>query len=487
MGTASLNAASVCGSLSAKRPPHFPERIQSDLKVPSLAVDTTDWKQKYRDSLLEMESEEKQWKQVEQALRRLIGRLCAAAMGVDPQLDDELVALAAANRKNADAAELERLAESLTMAVVAVDAVSPVPTIVLPPVTPPAPRRWESTCTAAATVLRRLQTLGHEDTAVQELTARLTKAATDGELAAILVKTAELVERHGERLASERLQAAAVLAEVTARLDEVAGYLTEAADAALSRFADTDAVNDQVMSQVRDLTAEVNGATELGLLQTLVTKRLAGVTQQVRELRAREVARLKEQTGRTEHMQTRIQELERETQELHTKLDNEKFGARHDALTLVGNRKAFDERLAQIMTARTPADPPAVMLLWDLDNFKAINDTYGHRAGDRVLKSVATCLVSALRPEDFVARIGGEEFIVLLCGVALERAAAIAEELRRAVELLRFHFRGAPVRVTMSCGLTELKVDDTGTAAFDRADAALYQAKRGGKNAAVTA
>src|ERR1700722_14124280 len=76
-----------------------------------------------------MEAEEVRWRQVEQVLRRLVGRLCAAGMGVNPQLDDELMALAAANRRNADADELARLAESLTTTVVAVDAVSPVPTI----------------------------------------------------------------------------------------------------------------------------------------------------------------------------------------------------------------------------------------------------------------------------------------------------------------------------------------------------------------------
>src|ERR1700676_4321915 len=100
-----------------------------------------------------MENEEKRWRQIEQALRRLIGRLCAAGMGIDLQLDDELAALAAANRRNADAAELERLAESLTTAVRAVDAVSPVPTIVIAPAAVPAAPavvfRWDPTCTAA--------------------------------------------------------------------------------------------------------------------------------------------------------------------------------------------------------------------------------------------------------------------------------------------------------------------------------------------------
>src|ERR1700753_1545600 len=94
--------------------------------------DTADWKQNYRDSLAEMEAEEVRWRHIEQVLRRRVGRLCAAGMGVNPQLDDELVALAAANRRNADADELARLAESLTIRVVAVDAEAPVPTIPFP-------------------------------------------------------------------------------------------------------------------------------------------------------------------------------------------------------------------------------------------------------------------------------------------------------------------------------------------------------------------
>src|SRR5580698_4765930 len=94
--------------------------------------ESADWKQKYRDSLVEMEAEEVRWRSVEQVLRRLVGRLCAAGMGVNPQLDDELIALAAANRRNADAHELAKLAESLTTTVVAVDAESPVPTITFP-------------------------------------------------------------------------------------------------------------------------------------------------------------------------------------------------------------------------------------------------------------------------------------------------------------------------------------------------------------------
>jgi diguanylate cyclase len=455
--------------------------------------ETTDWKQKYRDSLLEMEAEEKRWREVERILRRLIGRLCAAGMGVNPQLDDELTALAAANRRPADASELERLAESLTTAVVAVDATSPVPQLAVPPPPPPPPssaaisNRWSSTCAAVAALLERLKTDAADHSAIQNLIAQLAIAATDAALAAIVARTADLIHERGESLARERLQAAAVLSEVTARLEEMAGYLSESSSASRSHFDDTRSLNEAVMSHVRELTDEVSGATELALLQSAVSARLATVAQQVSNFRAREQTRLMEYNGRAERMRARIADLERETQELHSKLDLEKHGARLDPLTGVANRKFFEERFGHEIERRARGGTPSGLLLWDIDNFKVINDSYGHRAGDRVLQSVAGCFTAALRATDFVARIGGEEFAVLLIGLQLAEAMNVANQVRKAVESLRFHFRGTPVRVTASCGITELHAQDASEAAFDRADAALYRAKHGGKNLCVAA
>jgi diguanylate cyclase len=480
-----------------------------------------DWKQKYRDSLREMESEEKRWRQIEQALRRLIGRLCAAGMGVDLQLDDELAALAAANRRNADAAELEQLAESLTTVVRAIDAVSPVPTIVIappalapPPVapTPPPAARWDAACAAAGRIVQTLRSLNggavhtgavhtgamhtaavgtgaapiatvavHDPAA--QLLARLTEVTSDAGLAAVLDETAGLVHNHGTALALHCEQAAAVLTKITNRLEEVSGYLAESGMDARSHFEDTVSVNDSVISQVRELTAAVNSATDLGLLQTLVNDRLETVTKQVQAFRSREETRQQEHAGRAERMVARIADLEREAEDLNFKLDREKHGARLDPLTRLGNRKSFDERLADDLTRCAASGPPAVMLLWDLDNFKIINDSYGHRAGDRVLQSVATCFMAGLRAEDFVARIGGEEFVMLMAGLPAAKAQQIADELRGGIEALRFHFRNTPVRVTASCGFTDLRPGDTSDSVFERADAALYRAKRAGKNA----
>jgi diguanylate cyclase len=442
--------------------------------------ESADWKQKYRDSLIEMEAEEVRWKHVEQVLRRLVGRLCAAGMGVNLKLDNELIALAAANRRNADADELARLADSLTTTVVAVDATAPVPTITFPATD-------TQTRLAIKSLLERLAARDPKDPAAPALIGELAGAKNDSALAKVVARAADLVHGHSEQLQRERLQTAEILSEVTKRLDEMAGYLSDANHANRSHFEDTQTYNDEVMSQMRELTDEAASATELGVLQSLVNVRLERVAQHVSNFRAREEFRLLEVNGRAERMRMRIAELERETGDLHSKLDSEKQGARIDPLTGIANRKGFEERFAHEIAQKPRASLPVSMLLWDLDNFKVINDSYGHRAGDRVLQSVAACFMAAVRGNDFVARIGGEEFAMLLSGAKSEQAMLIANQVRSAVEALRFHFRGTPVRVTVSCGLSELRQDDAAEAAFDRADGALYRAKHGGKNLCVAA
>jgi len=280
--------------------------------------DVLDWKQKYRDSLREMEAEETRWRQVEQALRRLVGRLCAAGMGVNRRLDEELAALAAANRRGAPAAELEQLAGSLTTTIVAVDAVAPVAAVPIAAAASTARTaavsaspRWNATCAAVGTVLENLKTERCSGGAAQ-LQSEIAAARGDAELAAIVGRTADLVRERREEFAQERAKSASVLAEVTERLGEMALHLTEAGRSTRTGFEDTASFNEDVMSQVRELTAEVRGATELSTLQSLVSKRLDTVTRKISDFRVREETRQRDQSGRTARMHARIADLERE-------------------------------------------------------------------------------------------------------------------------------------------------------------------------------
>lgn len=158
-----------------------------------------------------------------------------------------------------------------------------------------------------------------------------------------------------------------------------------------------------------------------------------------------------------------------------------------DVLTQSSNRRHFfDCAKREFDLARQYASPLAFQLL-DIDDFKRINDTHGHQAGDQVLQRVAQCGSAVLRRGDLFGRIGGEEFALLLPGCKPDLAEQIAERLQREVQ--RQSFRGADGKrfgVTISLGVTYLRADDADLSAlFARADAAMYTAKRLGKNQVI--
>ncbi|HEV8246594.1 MAG TPA: GGDEF domain-containing protein, partial [Polyangiaceae bacterium] len=154
-----------------------------------------------------------------------------------------------------------------------------------------------------------------------------------------------------------------------------------------------------------------------------------------------------------------------------------------DGLTGLRNRRFFDGMLSRLYERNRRDGTPLSLLVIDVDHFKKFNDSYGHAAGDDVLKVVAKTLGSCLRPTDQPARYGGEEFVVLLPATKLEGATVAAERLRKAVEraALRSDGRDLPP-VTVSIGVVELTDHPSASALFGAGDAALYSAKKNGRN-----
>jgi two-component system, cell cycle response regulator len=160
-----------------------------------------------------------------------------------------------------------------------------------------------------------------------------------------------------------------------------------------------------------------------------------------------------------------------------------------DPLTGAHNRQSFDERLrAEVAYAKRHRAVMSIVLI-DIDHFKKVNDTHGHRAGDAVLKYVTGIATSRLRTEDVFARYGGEEFVAILRGTDLAGAARAAERLRAAIGGACAIHEGVPVPVTISAGCAALTcaVGSTGEELVDIADRRLYAAKRAGRNRVVSA
>lgn len=153
-----------------------------------------------------------------------------------------------------------------------------------------------------------------------------------------------------------------------------------------------------------------------------------------------------------------------------------------DALTNLNNRRQFEVRLKQeIATTKRQKNPLCAMMI-DIDFFKKVNDTYGHASGDAVLRTVASIIKEHLRESDIPSRYGGEEFAVLLPYTHIEEAKIVGERLRKAVEETPIPIDKKNINVTISMGLAEFNVKETGEELFKRADSALYEAKEGGRN-----
>jgi diguanylate cyclase len=172
--------------------------------------------------------------------------------------------------------------------------------------------------------------------------------------------------------------------------------------------------------------------------------------------------------------------LEEQAQEI----DHVRREARTDELTSVANRKAFNEKLHILVDDRQRLNDPFVLMLLDMDQFKRINDSHGHPAGDRVLAMVGEALKELVREGDFVGRYGGDEFATLLpktqLDVGLERAELIRVKMAEWVS--RGASRDGEIAVSVSIGVVACQIDDTAESILKRADQALYRCKDLGRN-----
>ncbi len=153
-----------------------------------------------------------------------------------------------------------------------------------------------------------------------------------------------------------------------------------------------------------------------------------------------------------------------------------------DGLTDVGNKKRLDQVVRKEIPRAARHGRELSMLMIDIDHFKDVNDTYGHLAGDSVLRDLANSLQKRLRPDDELGRYGGEEFAAVLPETSLAGAVKIAEDLRKLVESHPFLVEGEQIKVTVSIGVAELAQGMDSKAFFRAADEMLYKAKNGGRN-----
>ena len=318
---------------------------------------------------------------------------------------------------------------------------------------------------------------------------RLLDAVRDGDsdIIGLIDGTAELVAELGQQTDKEHSQLKDFLTTLSGKLvdleEKTLGMGTLAETSSRSRIEADQAVS----GQVEDIRAVTLAATDLTQLQMVMASRLDGINQHLDANRKAEETRFEQTQQQVRELAERLQVLEQESMELRTQLTMANDLAFTDALTRLPNRAAYQERVALEEMRWKRFKYPISLLIWDIDYFKDINDRFGHPAGDKALQVIAEVLHGAIRGTDFLARIGGEEFVMLLTGTDAANALEVANNIRTKVEQCGFNSEGKPITITVSCGIAAF--DDPGghESAYTRADQALYQAKRAGRNRCLVA
>lgn len=251
----------------------------------------------------------------------------------------------------------------------------------------------------------------------------------------------------------------------------LAGFVDQLAD-----FADT---TSDYHNKIEVYADRISAANDISELESVIAE-VMRETHNVQLNAQRSHDELRSAQEKVRQAEGRIRELERE-------LEATSDLVRHDQLTGVLNRRGLDDMFAKEMARTRRHDSSLCVGLLDIDNFKKLNDSLGHTAGDQALIHLATVCRQTLRPQDSIARYGGEEFIILLPDTNLTEATHALTRLQRELTKRFFLHDNEKVLITFSAGVTELLAEDDQTSVVNRADTAMYQAKQSGKNRVISA
>lgn len=296
---------------------------------------------------------------------------------------------------------------------------------------------------------------------------------------------------HGLREVSELVmlalsQSRAQFDDFIKQLDQRLAVLRESfvahTSAQSGRLSASEALGRDLRGGLNRLSQHIRSSTSLGQLKQSVSTHLDDISNSVNVFRQRESEREKTLATQLRTMQEKIVTMETESELMREQMLKEQKRANTDMLTQLPNRDAWQDRLEFELERWQRYENNLTVAIVDIDFFKRVNDSFGHKAGDRVLQLMSRELKKGLRATDFIARIGGEEFVVLLPETTDVQAKQIMDNLRIKVAKLPFHFSNQPVTITFSAGVTSVRKGDNDDTLFERADRTLYLAKNSGRD-----
>lgn len=344
----------------------------------------------------------------------------------------------------------------------------------------------ETSTNASPRMAKKLLELANELVLEDESTEQIKQiknAITENDnLEALLQAALNIISVVVKNISKERQSAQSFLVSLNQTLEELHLSIVSTSQHSKSMGEEFDTLNKRIEGKIKHLNEQTQSATSISSLKELVDNELKSLSQ---DFIAKEQLEKKDREtliASFDEINQRISSLEGKLTKYKKRLNEQRFKSLLDSLTKLPNRAAFDERYNHELHLFNVQASDVTLVVIDVDHFKSINDRFGHTAGDITLQVIAKALQRSVRQSDFIARYGGEEFVLLMPGLSLLNAAQPLEKLRKVIKNIPFKFREKEIEITISLGATQFKKGDTPLKAFDRADDALYEAKKTGRD-----
>jgi len=288
-----------------------------------------------------------------------------------------------------------------------------------------------------------------------------------------------------EDLKEERSTAKIFLSTLSETLATVQASVSSTIKSTSESNVKHDKINKELHEKISEMSQGINGANSLTDMKVDVNERLLKIAKTLEKKTKLEEEQRQVLQNKLDTMSAQVKQLELQSQNFEKRMQEQQAKSLQDALTKLGNRAAFDEYFAKEIVRFHHKKFDLAITVIDLDDFKRINDTYGHTAGDKTLQVIANTLKKVIGNDAFIGRYGGEEFVIIFSGVDKVTVMNRLNILRKKVASLPFTFKNNRVSITLSIGVSLVQKDDNVHSSFERADTALYQAKKDGKNRVI--
>jgi diguanylate cyclase len=322
---------------------------------------------------------------------------------------------------------------------------------------------------------------------VIDLQVRLKADALDDAWVDVVREISGLAVTAFDQVSQDAEAASAFLAQLSERLRAIDQFMLGEGERRSAARQSGARLGRAVSDEVGDLSANIQSQGDLSSLRSQVLGTLDKIQHHVAVHLQEENERIDLAEQQAEQLREKLAALEQETFDLRRQVADSHHKAMTDPLTGLPNRRAYEDRAEQELARWKRFGEPLALVVWDVDNFKQINDVFGHKAGDRALAVIARILREGMRETDFIARYGGEEFVVLLPGADQGDAMKVANLMRKRVANAGMHSHNKPVTITLSGGVAMAQAEEGIERLFERADTAMYQAKQSGKDRVIAA